>query len=143
MTPWGMPMELEQRVGALPYEEPGRHPYGPAPSWNWRPVGEAAGETTALQTLVVGSAEPATISAALDALATAVRKLPGTFEYRWLRSGISPGSFVAYGRFADAVSAVSASEAARASLVGFGRFSSDVLINRPDTAAPIGSTTGK
>ena len=46
MTPWGMPMELEQRSGALPYEGPGRHPYGPAPAWNWRPQGEAEGETT-------------------------------------------------------------------------------------------------
>ena len=43
MSPWGMPMELEQRSGALPYEAPGRHPYGPAPSWNWRPRARMSG----------------------------------------------------------------------------------------------------
>ena len=142
MTPWGMPMELEQRSGALPYEGPGRHPYGPAPGWNWRPQGEAESETTVIDTLMANSSPGADLCAALDRVGAMVRKMPGTFEYRWLRSGVHPRSFVAYGRFADAASAASAGEAARATLGGFGSFSNDVLTDPSSTTPGRSSQTG-
>jgi catechol 2,3-dioxygenase-like lactoylglutathione lyase family enzyme len=140
MSPWGMPMELEQRSGQLAYEAPGRHPYGPAPSWSWRPVGELEGETTVVQTLAVDIAITADVASALDQVGSAVRARPGTFEYRWLRSGHFPRSFVAVGRFADAASAASAGDAARAALGRLGRFSEDVLAAPATSGTPTGAT---
>ena len=142
MTPWGMPMELEQHSGTLSYEGPGRHPYGPAPAWNWRPQGEAEGETTIIENLMANSSPGADLGAALDRVGAMVRKMPGTFKYRWLRSGVSPRSFVAYGRFADAASAASAGEAARGALGGFGSFSNDVLTDPSSTTPGRSSQTG-
>lgn len=127
MTPWGMAMELEQRSGRLAYEAPGRHPYGPAPSWDWRPPGETEGEAFILQTFVTGAAAGADIEAALGRVGQAVRAVPGTFDYHWRRSGRDGRSFVAYGRFADAASADAANEVARAALNRFGHLETDQL----------------
>lgn len=107
MSPWGMPMELEARQGALPYEGPGRHPYGPAPSWNWRPAGENEREVTLLQTLTPASAS-AGVGPALADVERAVRALPGAYEYRWLSRQGAASTLRAYGRFADPASAAAA-----------------------------------
>lgn len=132
MTPWGMPMELEQRSGPLAYEAPGRRPYGPASSWSWRPPGESDGETMILQTLTIGRTAAAGVAAAgveptLARVVSAVRAMPGTFEYGWHRSGRGQRTFVAYGRFADAAAATSANGTARALLNRLGRLETDIL----------------
>lgn len=128
LTPWGMPMELEARHGPLPYEAPGRHPYGPAPSWTWRPAGEQEGEAVLLQTLTPKRASAGREGTALAAVEKEVRSLPGTYEYRWLRSGGSAPTLRAYGRFADAASASMAARIAESKLSAIGTTTSERLV---------------
>jgi catechol 2,3-dioxygenase-like lactoylglutathione lyase family enzyme len=121
VTPWGLPMELEQRSGPLPYEAPGRRPYGPASSWDWRPSGEVEGEIVRFETFVANSGNGTRIGHELASAETAIRSLPGTFEYRWYRSPEDPQVFRSYGRFASAAAAELAKQAVETRLSAMGR----------------------
>lgn len=125
LSPWGMPMELEERHGPLPYEAAGRHPYGPAPSWSWRPAGENGSEVSLLQTLTPTQAGE--VAGALTKAERAVRSLPGTYEYRWLRSAAPAAPLRGVGRFADAASADAAIRAAAVGLARAGKLTSETL----------------
>lgn len=128
VTPWGLPMELEQRSGPLPYEAPGRQPYGPASSWDWRPPGEVEGEVVRFETLVAKTDDGARTGHELASAETAIRTLPGTFEYRWFRSSEDPQVFRSYGRFASPAAAELARQAAATRLSAVGRIVSHDLI---------------
>ena len=62
----------------------------------------------------------------LEETEAAVRALPGTYEYRWLRSDDPTPGLRAYGRFADASSASLAARLAAARLSRIG-----VVISQP------------